>query len=108
MAKVIYVSQIQLGDNANAMSWVYEDILTETNPDIILLATSTSVPKELRHNVYDHLRTHGKPVLIADLNIPLPPSDLRIEEGDRYIDTYKQRAELYRVIPETINQLLSK
>jgi len=133
MAKVTYISQIPLGDNAEAISLVYIDIMEynghkivkklgvldfdptapdlgaqikETDSDVIFLATATSVPRELRHTTYEHLRTHGKPVLIADLNILPTQSNLPVKEGDAYIDAYKQRAELNRIIPKAIDQLL--
>ena len=127
----MFVSEIRLGDNCASMNHLYEAILQKNghklskvtifdyeptnpdlsdkikqiNPDVIFLATASSIPSEYRNIVYDHLRAFGKPILVGDLALPRY-GQLEIAEGDRYINSYNSRDRLHMEIPQALDELL--
>ena len=134
MASVLLVSDIRLGDRNIASTITYQlilqrlghsltfvpvqkytpinpdlaQIVADSSPDAIVLATASSVPQEHRRTVYDHLRQYGKPILVADLNVPTsPPNPLRIETGDAYVDAFRLAYQIREAMPRALDQLLA-
>ena len=134
MANVLLVSQIRLGDLSVAMNQIYRKIITQSghniseadifdfdpdqpnleaqverlNPDVLFLATATTVPIDQRIAMYSHLLGYRRPILVADLMMvpPLAPK-LNVEPKDVYIGTSQARDRLHEEIPRALDQLLA-